>query len=231
MIEFLHVGKRFGKIPIFDDYSFEIPDSGFFGLEGDSGSGKSTLARILTGLTGIDKGEILVDGHPLYIKGKYQRDVGGVIQMVYQDPYSSFDPRYRFSSSLLEAASLAGLGKKEAKKAIEEAISLVGLETEILEKYPNNVSGGEAQRIAIARALLLSPKYLILDEATSMLDTLTQASVLSLVKEIACKRQLSIILISHDEALLNALCQTGIKIHNHKENEKKHIHSLTSSSH
>ena len=130
------------------------------------------------------------------------------IQMVYQQPYSSLDYNQKIIKGFHELIRYHKLAesKAQAQRLIEELMVDVGLEMEILNHLPHQISGGEAQRISIARCLLFRPRLLILDEATSMLDVSTQANVIALVKRVMARHNGSILLISHDEELVNYLC-------------------------
>ena len=126
--------------------------------------------------------------------------------MVFQASQDSFDPRQTLGKSIMESMRNHGAGKKEAKKRLGELLQQVELPTEIADRYPNQVSGGQCQRAAIARALAVNPKILICDEATSALDVTVQAQIIELLKRLQKEMDLSILLISHDLALVQYLC-------------------------
>ena len=188
-----------------------IPDGSIIGVSGASGIGKSTLAKILCGVTKPDKGEAFLDGQLLVSeKSNYDRRRGLAIQMVYQQPYATLDPSQKIGAGLRELISYHRLTKngQETKTLIADILAQMQLPSKILAHLPRQISGGEAQRVALARCLLLRPKLLILDEATSMLDVSTQANLLALVKAQMLPNGGSVLFISHDRALTEFYCNT-----------------------
>lgn len=211
MLEIKNCCKSFGNQKVLDDVSMTIPDGSIIGILGASGIGKSTLAKILCGVTKPDKGEAFLDGQLLVSeKSNYDRKRGLAIQMVYQQPYATLDPSQKIGAGLRELISYHRLTKnrQETEKLISDILAQMQLSTKILAHLPRQISGGEAQRVALARCLLLSPKLLILDEATSMLDVSTQANLLALVKAQMLPNGGSVLFISHDRALTNFYCDT-----------------------
>lgn len=193
------------------DVSLTIPDGKIIGVFGASGIGKSTLAKLLCGVCAPDAGEIFLDGQLLVSADTaYDRRRGLAVQMVYQQPYASLDPSQKIGAGLRELISYHHLAadRKEADRLVQEILSQMQLSAEILTHLPRQLSGGEAQRVALARCLLLRPKLLILDEATSMLDVSTQANLLALVKAQMLPRGGSVLLISHDRQLTDFYCDT-----------------------
>ena len=224
MIEGRDLKKAYGGKLIFEHASLTIPDGQIVGLYGSSGIGKSTLARLLCGVMKPDAGEILLDGELLVSSSQpYDRRRGLVIQMVYQQPYSSLDPSQKLLDGFRELIRYHRFAKTGAEEQtlIEMLLEEVGLGTGILAHLPRQISGGEAQRIAIARCLLFRPKLLILDEATSMLDVSTQANVIALVKRVMAKSGGSVLLISHDKALVDTLCDQIYLFDNQTLKEKE----------
>lgn len=209
MIELRHISKRFGPRPVLQDVSLTVPEGEILGIYGKSGAGKSTLAKILCGVLRPDEGEIFFRDRLLFSANTpYDRRLGLQIQMVYQQPYASLDPSQKLGAGFDELIRYHRLAP-DRTRAREMTLSLLeetGLEPEILYRLPHQISGGEAQRIAIARCLLFRPKLLILDEATSMLDVSTQANVLALIRQICYKNRAAILLISHDRELVEHLC-------------------------
>ena len=188
-----------------------IPDGSIIGVSGASGIGKSTLAKILCGVMPPDAGEVSLDGQLLVSeKSNYDRRRGLSIQMVYQQPYATLDPSQKIGAGLRELISYHRLtkNKQETEKLIADILAQMQLPSKILAHLPRQISGGEAQRVALARCLLLSPKLLILDEATSMLDVSTQANLLALVKAQMLPNGGSVLFISHDRALTDFYCDT-----------------------
>lgn len=188
-----------------------VPGGSIVGLFGASGIGKSTLAKLLCGVTAPDAGAVFLDGQLLVSeKEAYDRRRGLAIQMVYQQPYASLDPSQKIGAGLRELISYHRLTKngQETEKLIADILAQMQLPAKILAHLPRQISGGEAQRVALARCLLLKPKLLILDEATSMLDMSTQANLLALVKAQMLPGGGSVLFISHDRALTNFYCDT-----------------------
>ena len=211
MLEIKNCCKSFGNQTVLQDVSLTIPGGSIIGVSGASGIGKSTLAKILCGVTAPDAGEVFLDGQLLVSeKSNYDRRRGLSIQMVYQQPYATLDPLQKIGAGLRELISYHRLTKnrQETEKLIADILAQMQLPSKILAHLPRQISGGEAQRVALARCLLLSPKLLILDEATSMLDVSTQANLLALVKAQMVSGGGSVLFISHDRALTDFYCDT-----------------------
>lgn len=211
MLEIKNCCKSFGNQTVLQDVSLNIPAGSIIGVSGASGIGKSTLAKILCGVTAPDAGAVFLDGKLLVSpKEAYDRKRGLAIQMVYQQPYATLDPLQKIGAGLRELISYHRLTKnrQETEKLIADILAQMQLPSKILAHLPRQISGGEAQRVALARCLLLSPKLLILDEATSMLDVSTQANLLALVKAQMVSGGGSVLFISHDRALTDFYCDT-----------------------
>ena len=211
MLEIKNCCKSFGNQTVLQNVSMTIPDGSIIGVSGASGIGKSTLAKILCGVTAPDAGAVFLDGKLLVSqKEAYDRKCGLAIQMVYQQPYASLDPSQKIGVGLRELISYHRLAenKKAAETLIADILAQMQLPAKILAHLPRQISGGEAQRVALARCLLLRPKLLILDEATSMLDVSTQANLLALVKAQMIPSGGSVLFISHDRALTDFYCDT-----------------------
>lgn len=209
MIKFENISKKFDKKQVLTDVSFQIEEDEIVGLYGDSGCGKSTVAKIACGLVVPDGGQVYADGIALYDKKfKYDRRTGLNIQMVYQQPFSALDPSQKILRGFEELIRYHRFAKdkKDVSALIDKTCALVELDKSILNHLPHQISGGEAQRIAIAKALLFKPKLIIMDEATSMLDATTQANVLAMLKRELAKFDGSMLLISHDDELVNFYC-------------------------
>ena len=211
MLEIKTCCKSFENQTVLQDVSLNIHDGSIIGVSGASGIGKSTLAKILCGVTAPDAGAVFLDGKLLVSqKEAYDRKCGLAIQMVYQQPYATLDPSQKIGAGLRELISYHHLAenKKAAETLIADILAQMQLPSKILAHLPRQISGGEAQRVALARCLLLSPKLLILDEATSMLDVSTQANLLALVKAQMLPNGGSALFISHDRALTDFYCDT-----------------------
>ena len=211
MLEIKNCCKSFGNQTVLQDVSMTIPDGSIIGVSGASGIGKSTLAKILCGVMPPDAGAVFLDGKLLVSpKEAYDRKRGLAIQMVYQQPYATLDPSQKIGAGLRELISYHRLTKnrQETEKLIADILAQMQLPAKILAHLPRQISGGEAQRVALARCLLLRPKLLILDEATSMLDVSTQANLLALVRAQMIPSGGSVLFISHDRALTDFYCDT-----------------------
>ena len=180
--------------------TFEIHEGERLGLVGESGCGKSTLTRSILGLEPIQGGSILLDGEPVFYDGKPNFDVRRKMQVVFQDPYGSFNPRHTVSRLITEPFHLLEDAPKGAdrKQIIGEMLTAVGLSPEDAHKYPHQFSGGQRQRIAIARALIIRPKLVIFDEAVSALDVSVRAQILDLIADLCHQYGLTYLFISHD---------------------------------
>lgn len=200
-----------------DDVNFELKKGQCLGIVGESGSGKSTIARMITGLEHMTEGTVTLLGKDITdLKAKEMRKVYRDIQMVFQIPVESFDPRCTLGDGIMESLRNMGMSVREAKKRAGELLIRCGLTPEFAARYPHEVSGGQCQRAAIARALAVSPSVLICDEATSSLDVTVQKQVLNLLQELKEKEGLSLLMISHDLALVQAFCDEVLVLYQGK---------------
>jgi oligopeptide/dipeptide ABC transporter ATP-binding protein len=183
-----------------DGVDFEIPSGGTLGLVGESGSGKSTLGRCVLRLLKIDGGDLRIAGED--ITAMSRRDLRAVrrnAQMIFQDPYSSFDPRATVGSSITEPLRAhERMSRRERDDRAAELVSLVGLSREHLQRYPYQFSGGQLQRLAIARALAINPQLVVCDEPVSSLDVSTQAQVINLMRRLQRDLGVAYLFIAHD---------------------------------
>lgn len=175
LLEIKKLTKRFQdgdrEFAAVDDVSFSVLPGECVGLVGESGCGKSTIARMITHLKKPDAGSVLLEGEEtVFLKGKNLRQFYGKVQMVFQNPQASFDPRRTLGDGIMESMRNQGMKKEEARQRMEALLAMVELSAEYGKRYPHEVSGGQCQRAAIARALAVKPKLLICDEATSALD-------------------------------------------------------------
>lgn len=190
-----------------EDVSFTLERGECLGIVGESGSGKSTIARMITRLIETTEGSVSLLGKDITnIKGKELRAVYREMQMVFQMPMESFDPRRTLGDGIGESLRNAGMSRRDTKIKTEELLEMCGLTPEFAARYPHEVSGGQCQRAAIARALAVNPSILICDEATSALDVTVQKQVLELLINLKEKKNLSFLLICHDLALVQAFC-------------------------
>ncbi|MBU1359119.1 MAG: ATP-binding cassette domain-containing protein [Gammaproteobacteria bacterium] len=208
----------FGPAPVvhaLNGVSFGIPDGKSLGIVGESGSGKSTIARLVMALDKPTSGSVVLLGNDLHQLPKSKlRTVRRNVQMVFQDPYGSLDPRQTVARIVAEPLEvLEGVGRAEQRERVGESLAAVGLRTGDMGKYPHEFSGGQRQRIAIARALITRPRLIVADEPVSALDVSVQAQVLNLMQDLQQKFGISYLLISHDLAVVNHLCDEVCVLH------------------
>ena len=218
VLELTDIKKTFWKnkqcFSAVDGVSFSIEKGECVGLVGESGCGKSTVARMITRLEKTDSGEIFVNGENVTrCKGKALRDMYRHIHMVFQNPVDSFNLRLKLGSSIGEVLANFGTPRGEIKQKVERLLVQVGLEPAMAMRYPHEVSGGQCQRAAIARAIAIAPELLICDEATSALDVSVQAQIMELLFRLRKETQMSYLFISHDLALVQSICDRVLVMH------------------
>ena len=201
---FLNKSKKF--LHALNGINLDIYKGEILGLVGESGCGKSTLGKAILKLI-QPEGKVLYNSENiLEFDEKTLKQFRKKAQMVFQNPYSSLDPRMTVYSILREPLVVHGIrDKKELDKRIREIIYLVGLNEEDLKRYPHEFSGGQRQRIAIARALILKPEFLVADEPVSALDVSIQAQIITLLKELKEKLNLTVLFVSHDLGVVKYL--------------------------
>lgn len=193
------------KFRALDDVSFTISRGERVGLVGESGCGKSTLTRAILGLEDVQGGTITLDGEPVFAGKKPNLSVRRKMQVVFQDPYGSFNPRHRVSRLITEPWHLLDTPPTKPEERIASALRDVGLQPEDASKFIHEFSGGQRQRIAIARALIIEPDLIIFDEAVSALDVSVRAQVLDLIADLCHKRPLAYLFISHDLTVVRSV--------------------------
>lgn len=192
-----------------DGVDISIAKGEIFGVVGESGCGKSTLGRCLLRLIDITAGQILFRGEDITHKTRsalkpLRRDM----QMIFQNPYASFNPKIRIGASLGEVGHVHGLAKQATAARIAELLTDISLPEDTLNRSPGELSGGQLQRLAIARALLLNPSFIVADEPVSALDVSVQAQILNLLMDIRNKFSLTMLFISHEMTVVKHLCDT-----------------------
>jgi peptide/nickel transport system ATP-binding protein len=197
-----------GKVHALNGVSFTVEAGRSLGIVGESGSGKSTLARLVMALDRPTAGSVHLLGRDLHALPREELRVARRdFQMVFQDPYGSLDPRQTVQRIVAEPlAALGGVTRDEQRQRAEEALRAVGLRANDLGKYPHEFSGGQRQRIAIARALITRPRLIVADEPMSALDVSVQAQVLNLLQDLQAEFGITYMLISHDLAVVQHLC-------------------------
>ena len=206
ILEGKNIFKRYRRrdvsVDALSDISFALEQGEILGVVGESGSGKSTLLRQISGLETPDSGELLLDGQPL--PARRTKENYRALQMIFQDAIGSFHPRRKISASIRETVrNLCGSG---TEPDWETLCAMVQLPVELIDRYPRDLSGGQCQRFAIARAMAVNPRILLCDEITSALDVSSQAQVLHLLADLHKNQGMSMILVSHDLAVVRSIC-------------------------
>lgn len=200
-----------------DDVNFSMDYGEKLAIIGESGSGKTTIVNMITRLLDVTSGTVYLDGEEITnLSGKKLKRIYKKMQMVFQTPTESFDPRQTLGSGVAESLINHGMRRKETMKEAENLLELCGLKKEFSKRYPHEVSGGQCQRAAIARAIAIKPKLLILDEATSALDVTVQKEILELLEELREERGMSYLFICHDIALVQNFCDRVLVMHQGK---------------
>ena len=196
--------------------SFRIRRGRSLGLVGESGCGKSTLARLVTGLESPTSGSVHIAGSNIHqISKNALRSLRREFQIVFQDPFGSLDPRHTIGRIVAEPLrTLEQVSPAESQKRVLSVMEDVGLKATDIQKYPHEFSGGQRQRIAIARALITRPKLVVADEPVSALDVSVQAQILNLLNDLQQEYELSYLLISHDLAVVECVCDDVAVMHN-----------------
>lgn len=213
ILELKNIHKHFrnndGKIlRAVDNVSFTLGKGECIGIVGESGCGKSTLARIVSHLIEASEGRLIFEDNDItYLKGKSLKEYYKKVQMIFQDPLATFSPRMKIGAYLMEPfINFKIMHKNKARKYAEELLEMVGLNKEYMVKYSNELSGGQLQRVVIARAIGIKPDIIICDECTSALDVSIQKQIIKLLLDIRKKTDFSCIFITHDLALAESIC-------------------------
>ncbi len=191
--------KTSNSVKAVDEVDLFVSQGQTLGLVGESGCGKSTLARVILRLIPADSGRILYKGMDLVPLGERAlKSFRQEVQLVFQDPHGSLNPKMTVGSTIEDGLRVMGLGKRDRQKRLDELMEMVGLPQEMARLYPHELSGGQCQRIGLARALSVNPKIIILDEPISALDVSIQAQIINLLKELQERLELTYLFISHD---------------------------------
>jgi len=212
MLEIRDIKKHFAlsngrQIRAVDGISFQVQGNEILGIVGESGCGKSTLGRLILRLIEPDAGQVYFDSEEITCLSRSAlRSKRRTMQMVFQNPFSSFNPKIRIGGALMEVCRYYGMSVSEGREKIERLLSDIGLSDDMLYRWPRELSGGQLQRLAIARAIIGEPSLLIADEPLSALDVSVQAQLLNLLDDIRNSRSMSMIFISHDMTVVEYFC-------------------------
>lgn len=218
LLETRQISRRFYKgrslVTAVNGVSFSLGRGEALGIVGESGSGKTTLIKMVTRLLDADEGQILLEGQDITrCAGRELRRVRRQMQLVFQTPQDSFDPRQTLGRGILEGMVNNGVPRREAVERLPALLERCGLPADYACRYPHQVSGGECQRAAIARAVAVEPELLICDEATSALDVTVQAQVMALLERLRRERGMAFLFICHDLALVQRFCSRMLVLH------------------
>lgn len=206
LIKIQHVKKHFPvpgqsnlTVKAVDDVSFDILPGQILGVVGESGCGKSTLGRCIMHLTGISEGKVFYKDKEISgLNDREMKEIRKHMQMVFQNPFSSFNPKHTIGKALIDVAREYGMRKPQALERVKELVQDIGLDPVVLTRHPAELSGGQLQRLAIARALIVNPEFILADEAVSALDVSVQAQILNMIMDLREKYHLTMMFISHD---------------------------------
>lgn len=202
-------GKRNANkyVKAVDDVSFSIGKGEFLGIVGESGCGKSTLGRCIVKLIQSTSGKIYFEGEEISdYSAKQMKNLRKKMQVVFQNPFSSFNPKMTIRRSLEEVAQYYKIPKLEYTERVKQLVEYINLDESILERRPSELSGGQLQRLAIARALILKPEFIMADEPVSALDVSVQAQVLNIIMDLREKEKLTMLFISHELTVVEHIC-------------------------
>jgi ABC-type dipeptide/oligopeptide/nickel transport system ATPase subunit len=212
VIEARDVTVRYGRssMPALSEASLRVEPGAMLGLVGESGSGKSTFAKLLVGVLAPTSGTLTVDGAP-WTDIRRRDSRRRKVQMIFQDPYACLNPLLTVLDTVAEVHEVwDGLSRRDARRRAAGELERVGLDAQFHGERPRRLSGGQCQRVGIARALASRPEVLVADEPTSALDVSLQASLLILLEEMCRERNLAIVLVSHDLAVVRYLTETTL---------------------
>ena len=215
--------KKSVKI-VLNDVSLSLEQGKCLGIIGESGSGKSTLGRIITGIEKADSGVVEFEGKNIH--QKENKNMKNDISVVFQNYISSVNPRFSVAQIIAEPLIISSqvnrskIDKNKIDEEVKKMIKIVGLSEEFLERFPHELSGGQLQRVCIARAIVTKPKFILLDEAVSSLDVSTQVEILDLLQKLKKEYNLSYIFITHDLLTITYICDSVIFFKDGKIEEK-----------
>lgn len=190
-----------------DGVSVDVYDGEVLGVVGESGCGKSTLGKCIMSLAEVTEGSIALDGKDISgLNRKEKKDMRRRMQMVFQNPFSSFNPKFSIGRSLTMVGKFYGMSPEQVRKRLEELLAVISLDKSVLNRMPGELSGGQLQRLAIARALIPNPEFILADEPVSALDVSVQAQILNLILDLRSQYQQTMMFISHDLPVVEHIC-------------------------
>ncbi len=207
---------RFSHTQALDGVTLDVAPRACFGLVGESGSGKTTLMRVILGLERLQSGSVALFETPLKSGGAGIRHRSRLVQAIFQDPAASLSPRRRIGQLLDEVGEVLGEDRKSIRERQATLFRRLGLPLGTADKYPYQISGGQARRVAVARALLMNPRILIADEPTAGLDVSVQGDLLNLLQELRADRDLTLMVVSHNLAVVRLIADAAAVMHRGK---------------
>ena len=224
--------KIFGseRVQVLHDISINIPEGRCLGILGESGSGKSTIGRVICGLLKPDSGEILLNGVSVYNSRTGKKNLQKKLSVVFQDYTTSANPRFRIKDVLMEgvrAKERKGKKVKDINSELERLLILVGLDSSYLNRFPHELSGGQLQRVCIARAVACEPEIILFDEAISSLDAHTQVQIMDLLLELKDKLNLTYVFITHDLTSVTYLCDDVMFLYKGRITDYQEVKNLS----
>ena len=198
-------GKK--TLKALDGVTFDVCEGEIIGIVGESGCGKSTLGRSILRLFPVTEGKIIFDGTDISKMNRRQlKPYRRNMQMIFQNPYSSFNPKQKIGSALAEVGKVYGMSDQEIREKISRLLEYIRLPEDMLQRSPGELSGGQLQRLAIARALILNPSFIVADEPVSALDVSVQAQILNLITDLRRDLKMTMLFISHEMTVVEHLC-------------------------
>ena len=198
-------GKK--TLKALDGVTFDVCEGEIIGIVGESGCGKSTLGRSILRLFPVTEGKIIFDGTDISKMNRRQlKPYRRNMQMIFQNPYSSFNPKQKIGSALAEVGKVYGMSDQEIREKISRLLEYIRLPEDMLQRSPGELSGGQLQRLAIARALILNPSFIVADEPVSALDVSVQAQILNLITDLRRELRMTMLFISHEMTVVEHLC-------------------------
>lgn len=204
---------RFGHTQALDGVTLEVAPRACFGLVGESGSGKTTLMRVILGLEHLQSGAVALFDTPLKSGAAGIRQRARLVQAIFQDPAASLSPRRRIGQLLDEVGEVLGERRESIRERQAGMFQRLGLPIATADKYPYQISGGQARRVAVARALLMNPRILIADEPTAGLDVSVQGDLLNLLQELRGDNDLTLVVVSHNLAVVRLIADAAAVMH------------------